>query len=82
MPPRRRKTPATPPVMRTAVWPERSCRDMVPGETAYYSCDVVESHRGPHASLSVPASVEQRLDWEAKNPELREPTGTDPFITA
>ncbi|MCX4799657.1 hypothetical protein OG497_38020 [Streptomyces sp. NBC_01242] len=89
MPPSRRRKHPTPPQtpahqaeMRTPVWPERACRDMVNGETALYSCDVVESHHGPHASLSVPQSVEQRLAWEAKNPGKREPAGTDPFVTS
>lgn len=90
MPPtRRRKAPAPPPApaapaaMRTPVWPERACRDIVSGEFANYSCDVVESHYGPHASLSVPQSVKDRLGWEKRNPGQREPSGTaDPFITA
>lgn len=94
MPPtRRRKPPAPPPAaptpapapaeMRTPVWPERSCRDGVSGEFANYSCDVVESHYGLHASRSVPDSVKRRLDWERRNPGQREPAGTaDPFVTA
>lgn len=92
MPPaaRRRKTtskptPAPEPVqgMRLPVWPERACRDSVSGEFANYSCDVVESHYGPHASQSVPQSVKLRQDWEQRNPDKREPSGTaDPFITA
>ncbi|MFJ4902788.1 hypothetical protein [Streptomyces sp. NPDC088727] len=78
----RRTPPSAAPVMRTPVWPERACRDMVNGETALYSCDVVESHHGPHASLSVPASVEQRLAWEKRNPGRREPSLSDPFVTS
>ncbi|MDQ1041482.1 hypothetical protein QFZ75_007984 [Streptomyces sp. V3I8] len=68
---------------RTPVWPERACRDTVSGEFANYSCDVVESHLGPHASHSVPESVRQRLLWENRNPDKREPTAAaDPFISA
>lgn len=79
--PRARKPAIT--EMRTPVWPERACRDIVSGEFANYSCDVVESHYGPHASLSVPQSVKLRLAWEKRNPGQREPSGTaDPFITA
>lgn len=78
----RAKTPAPAP-MRTPVFPERACRDLVSGEFANYSCDVVESHYGPHASLSAPESVKLRQGWEKCNPGQREPSGTaDPFITA
>lgn len=90
MPPTRRRkaptpspAPAAPAEMRLPVWPERACRDIVSGEFANYSCDVVESHYGPHASQSVPESVKFRLDWEKRNQDKREPSGTaDPFITA
>ncbi|MEV7674998.1 hypothetical protein [Streptomyces sp. NPDC088752] len=85
MPPVKRRPaakPAAQPEMRTPVWPERTCRDSVSGEYAIHSCEVVESHRGPHASRSVPESVKLRLAWEARNPELREPDGADPFVTS
>ncbi|MFI0966992.1 hypothetical protein ACH4S8_37260 [Streptomyces sp. NPDC021080] len=79
--PRARKPAIT--EMRLPVWPERACRDSVNGEYAIHSCEVVESHLGPHASRSVPESVRQRLLWENRNPGQREPsTAADPFITA
>jgi hypothetical protein len=75
----RRKPPART-AIRLPVWPERACRDLVTGEFANHSCDVVEGHLGPHASLSVPQSVTQRLAWENKNPGSLEPTAAaDPF---
>lgn len=85
MPPRPRRTTASkaadePLTYRTARWPERSCRDMVPGEYANHSCDVVESHHGPHASASVPESVRLRAAWERNNPDRVEPRAADPFI--
>lgn len=81
MPPRKKK-PAAPATMRTPVWPERACREPVAGEFANHSCEVVESHKGPHASLSVPESVTRRLAWEKRNPGLVEPdrAAADPFI--
>ncbi|MET7363168.1 hypothetical protein ABZS76_32690 [Streptomyces sp. NPDC005562] len=90
----RRRTPkksaAVPPLaaevrasFRVPVWPERACRDLVTGEFANYSCDVVEGHLGPHASGSVPQSVAQRVAWEAKHPDELEPTAAaDPFHAA
>jgi ABC-type uncharacterized transport system YnjBCD substrate-binding protein len=79
MPPRRKKPVRT--EIRLPVWPERACRDQVGGEFAIHSCEVVEGHLGPHASRSVPASVEQRLAWENKNPAQLEPTSAaDPFV--
>ncbi|MEU9405692.1 hypothetical protein AB0E08_08295 [Streptomyces sp. NPDC048281] len=82
MPPRRKKPPARTAV-RLPVWPERACRDLVAGEFANHSCDVVEGHLGPHASLAVPASVAARLRWESANPTKLEPTPeADPFVGA
>ncbi|MFE0490134.1 hypothetical protein [Streptomyces griseoaurantiacus] len=79
MPPRK-KTPARTQI-RTPVWPERACRDQVSGEFAIHSCDVVEGHLGPHASLSVPHSVQARLRWENAHPRELEPTAAaDPFV--
>ncbi|MFD7835522.1 hypothetical protein [Streptomyces sp. NPDC059761] len=76
-----RKT-ASPPTFRTPVWPERACRDLVNGEYATHSCDVVEGHLGPHASMSVPQSVAQRAAWEKRNPDKLEPTAaSDPYYT-
>lgn len=69
--------------MRTPVFPERACRDQVAGEFAIHSCEVVEGHLGPHASLSVKASVETRLAWENRNLGKLEPTAAaDPFAAA
>lgn len=80
MPPRTKKPART--VMRLPVFPERACREPVAGEFANHSCEVVEGHRGPHASQSVPASVKVRLEWENKNPGRLEPTAdADPFAT-
>ncbi|WP_428957846.1 hypothetical protein [Streptomyces sp. cg35] len=84
MPPRSRRTPkqALPErtEMRVPIWPERACRDLVTGEFANHSCDVVEGHLGPHAALAVPQSVAQRLAWENKHPDKLEPTAAaDPF---
>ncbi|MGW9067832.1 hypothetical protein ACWGQT_00070 [Streptomyces yangpuensis] len=77
----RRTTP--PPTFRTPVWPERACRDLVTGEYANHSCDVVEGHLGPHAAIGVPQSVTQRAAWEKKNPGKLEPTAAaDPFHVA
>lgn len=84
MPPRRKK-PAVPArtAIRTPVFPERACRDQVAGEFAIHSCEVVEGHLGPHASLSVKESVEQRLAWENRNLDKLEPTSAaDPFVNA
>lgn len=50
--------------MRKASYPERTCRVMVPGEFQNHSCEVVEYHRGPCATESVPRSVEIRDAWE------------------
>lgn len=78
MPPRKKKPVRT--EIRTPVWPERACRDLVAGEFANHSCDVVEGHLGPHASLSVLKSVETRLRWENEHPGELEPTSAaDPF---
>lgn len=63
-------TPDKPLTFRLPVWPERACRDLVPGEFANHSCEVPEAHEGPHASMSVPESVRIRAAWEAKHPEL------------
>lgn len=82
MPPRTKK-PTAPErtAIRTPVWPERACRDQVAGEFANHSCEVVEGHLGPHASLSVPASVEARLAWENRNLDKLDPTpAADPFV--
>jgi hypothetical protein len=63
------------------VWPERSCREPVAGEYAAHSCEVVEAHLGPHASLDVPESVRARAEWEKKNPAKLAPTAeADPFF--
>ncbi len=59
--------------MRTAVFPERTCRDRVPGQFQDYSCEVVESHQGPCASYSVQESVKHRVQWERRNPGKVEP---------
>jgi hypothetical protein len=80
MPPRTKKTVRT--AVRTPVWPERACRDLVVGEFANHSCDVVEGHQGPHASLSVKTSIEVRLAWENRNLDKLEPTAADPFVGA
>lgn len=84
MPPRSRKTTkaveAPGPPFRMPVWPERACREPVAGEFANHSCEIVESHEGPHASQSVPQSVTHRQEWEKKNPDKLEPTAAaDPF---
>ncbi|MEU6362212.1 hypothetical protein [Streptomyces albidoflavus] len=86
MPPRRRtqkpSSPVAPPPtsFREPVWPERACRDLVTGEYANHSCEVVEGHLGPHASRAVPQSATQRTAWEAKHPDELEPTAAaDPF---
>jgi hypothetical protein len=75
----RAKTPERT-AIRLPVWPERACRDLVTGEYANHSCDVVEGHKGPHASQSVPQSVTHRLAWENKNPGDLEPVAADPFV--
>lgn len=77
-----RATPAaTPKTFRTAVWPERTCREPIAGEYATHSCEVVEAHLGPHASNDVPASVKLRLAWEKRNPAKLEPSAdADPFV--
>jgi hypothetical protein len=81
MPPRKKLPVRT--EMRTPAWPERSCREPVAGEFANHSCDVVEGHLGPHASLSVPHSVTIRLAWENKNPGQLDPSAdSDPFVKA
>jgi hypothetical protein len=81
MPPRRKKPVRT--AVRLPVWPERACRDLVAGEFANHSCDVVEGHLGPHASLSVAKSLEMRLRWENANLDKLEPTAdSDPFASA
>jgi hypothetical protein len=78
MPPRLKKPVRT--SIRLPVWPERSCRDQVAGNFAIHSCEVVEGHLGPHASQSVPATVERRLAWENRNLDKLEPTAdSDPF---
>lgn len=82
MPPRTCKKPPARTAMRTPVFPERACRDQVAGEFAIHSCEVVEGHLGPHASLSVPASVEARLAWENRNLDKLEPTAAaDPVAS-
>jgi hypothetical protein len=66
--------------MRLPLFPERSCREPVAGEFAIHSCDVVEGHLGPHASMSLPESVKVRLAWENKNLTKLDPTAAaDPF---
>jgi hypothetical protein len=81
MPPRKKQPVRT--EIRTPVWPERACREPVAGDFASHSCEVVEAHLGPHASLSVPTSVETRLAWENKNLDKLEPTeDADPFVRA
>jgi hypothetical protein len=75
--------PPARPGFRTPKWPERACRDLVTGEYANHSCEVVEGHLGPHASESVPQSVAQRAAWEARHPNELEPTASsDPFHAA
>lgn len=54
--------------MKTAEYPQRKCRQHVPGDTQDYLCEVFEHHTGPCASLSVPRSVTARDAWEAANP--------------
>ncbi len=58
--------------MRTAVFPERTCRARVQGEYQDCSCEVAEGHKGPCASYSLPESVERRQDWEQAHPEAVE----------
>jgi hypothetical protein len=82
MPARTKKAPART-AIRTPEFPERACRDLVAGEFANHSCDVVEGHLGPHASLAVPASVETRLAWENRNLGQLDPTAAaDPFASS
>jgi hypothetical protein len=81
MPPRKKQPVRT--AVRLPVWPERACRDLVAGEFANHSCDVVEGHLGPHASQSVAKSIELRLAWENRNLDKLEPTdASDPFASA
>jgi hypothetical protein len=55
--------------MEKATYPQRSCRQPVPGSHQDYPCEVAgEFHAGPHASFSVPDSVTRRDAWEADNP--------------
>lgn len=78
MPPRKKKPVRT--EIRLPVFPERACREPVAGEYAIHSCEVVEGHLGPHASLSVAISVQTRLRWENEHPDELEPTSAaDPF---
>ncbi|PPS89556.1 hypothetical protein [Streptomyces sp. MH60] len=80
MPPRAKKSPARTQI-RLPVFPERTCRDQVSGEFAIHSCEVVEGHRGPHASQSVATSMTARLAWENRNPDQLEPVADDPFVS-
>lgn len=68
--------------MRKAEYPQRSCRLPVAGEHSDFPCEVAgEWHAGPHASYSVPGSVQRRDEWEAQNPGWEKMGGQlgDPF---
>jgi hypothetical protein len=81
MPPRKKQPVRT--AVRLPVFPERACREPVAGEFAIHSCEVVEGHLGPHASLSVAKSLEVRLRWENEHLDELEPTAdSDPFASA
>jgi len=66
--------------MKKAVYPQRSCRQPVTDGLTDHSCEVVEWHPGPCASLSDRASVRRRDAWEAAHPGWETlSTFDDPF---
>lgn len=58
--------------MQIAQYPERKCKEPVFNDYSMaYSCELVDLHPGPHASLSVKRTVEARDRWESDHPEWR-----------
>ena len=58
--------------MKTAEYPDKTCREPVLGEHNNYWCELPLNHPGPCASFSVTNSVKIRDTYEKKNPEWRE----------
>jgi hypothetical protein len=69
--------------MKSAEYPQRKCRERVPGDFQDYLCPIREHHAGPCAAFEVPRSVQARDKWEEAHPSWEKMSVfDDPFAEA
>lgn len=66
--------------MQKAEYPEKTCREPVPGLMQVYWCELPLTHPGPCASFSVKISEEIRNRYEEEHPDWREHVGSIDII--
>lgn len=66
--------------MKSAEFPQRTCREPVAGAYQNYNCELPDLHPGPCASFSVLQSVERRDAWEERNPDWQKDIGSSDIM--
>ena len=67
--------------MKKAEYPQKTCREPLFSDSGLgYFCELQLAHLGPHASFSIPHTLDGRDRWEKSNPDLAEASESGDII--